>query len=364
MPYKLTRVILVATILCGAAAQADKADGDASMFSFGGFGTLSVVHSNDNQADFSNNAYQPTGPGFSRRWSATESKLGGQVAANFNDKLSAVVQFVSQYQHDGTYTPYLEWGNVKYQFTPNFSIRAGRIALPTFMVSDSLNVGYTLPTVRVPVEVYSQLPITHSDGIDASYRFQIGAVTNTTQAFAGSYDSKDPGNVTYSIRKLRGITDTVEYGAATLHLSYQQLRFNYGSFIINDTQAIFSVGVNYDPGKWFVSGEWIRAPDDQEGLYYGWYVIGGYRIAKFTPYLGYARTYMTTVGSLDLPPIINQNTASAGIRWDFAKNFDLKLQFDRIERNGGLNIYFINQQADFNPVGTTTLSSLAVDFVF
>jgi hypothetical protein len=287
-----------------------------------------------------------------------------QFTGNFGDKLSVVVQLVSQYQFDGTFTPYLEWANVKYQFTPNCSIRAGRIALPTFLSSDSRNVGYTLPSMRIPMEVYAQLPVNHSDGVDASYRFQVGPVMNTVQAFVGSYDSKVTEDIDYNIRNLRGIVDTIEYGDATLHVSYQKLTFNYGSIIVDDTQSILSVGVNYDPGKWFVSGEWVRSPDEQEGLFYGWYAMGGYRIGKFTPYLGYARTYRARPGSMPIPAIVSQQTPSLGMRWDFAKNVDLKLQLERTKRNGGLQIYFVNQQPDFDAFGATTLFSLAVDVVF
>ena len=363
--FALHALILVALLWFPGGTRAGTDDSWTSMFHFNGFGTLGEVHSSDDRANYTDNAYQPKGPGFDGRWSATpDSKLGAQVTVNFTDQLSAVVQFVSQYQYNGTYTPYLEWGNVKYQITPDFSVRAGRITLPTFMSSDSLNVGYTLPYVRIPIEIFGQLPVTHSDGVDTSYRFQVGAVTSTVQAFVGNYDSKVPGNIVYDIRGLRGIVDTVEYGAATLHVSYQELHYSYGPFIVNDTQKLLGVGMSYDPGKWFVLGEWIRAPDQQEGLFYGWYAFGGYRVGKFTPYLGYARTYMTTVGSLGIPPIINQNTASLGMRWDFAKNIDLKLQLDHTKLNGGLNTYFVNQQPNFDATGTLNILSLTVDFVF
>src|SRR5689334_2583794 len=126
---------------CWAAAGV-AADTDTSMFVFNGFGTVGMVRSSDNEADFTPNAYQPKGPGYTSRWSATpDSKLGAQLTANFTDAFSATLQLVSQYQYDATFTPYVEWFNLKYQITPDLSIRAGRIALPTYLYSDSLNVG-------------------------------------------------------------------------------------------------------------------------------------------------------------------------------------------------------------------------------
>ncbi|MEO8298678.1 MAG: hypothetical protein ABI574_12825 [Burkholderiales bacterium] len=357
-------IVLLALALHVAGARAD--DAAPSMFSLSGFGTLGVVRSSDKEADFAPNAYQPKGPGFSRRWSATpDSKLGAQVTANFSDKLSATVQVVSQYQYDETFTPYVEWANIKYQITPDFSVRAGRIALPTLMYSDSVNVGYALPFVRLPIEVSGQLPVTHSDGVDTSYRFRVGEVTNTVQAFAGNYDAKVPSPYTeFNIRKLRGIVDTIEYGDLTLRASYQKLHYSFLPVNVNAFQQIMALGASYDPGPWFVSAERVRAPDSNLGLFYGWYAVSGVRADKFTPYLGYARTYMTNVGSLGFPPFINQDTATAGLRWDFRRNTSLKVQFDHTQRHGGWNVYFLNQQPAFKADGAVNLFSLAVDFVF
>jgi hypothetical protein len=365
----LNAVILAAMAWPAAAAGSVSGDGAAApMFSFNAFGTFGVVHSSDTQADFVSSPNQPKGAGFSNAWSATpDTKLGVQLNANFTDRLSAVVQFVSQYQYDGTFLPDLEWGNIKFQITPDVNIRAGRIAIPTYMISDSLNVGYTLPFVRIPMEIYSQLPITHSDGVDGSYRLHIGDVTNTVQVFVGQFASKLPNHGMYDVDGMKGISDTVEYGAATLHFSYQTLRYdlNFPGLLLNDDpQAIASVGANYDPGKWFVSGEWIRAPDDAVGRFYAWYAVAGYRLEKFTPYVDFARAYMGKPGPLGFPPFINQNTSSIGVRWDFVKNADLKMQLDRTSLHGGIDQYFINQQPGFEADGSVTVFSLAIDFVF
>src|SRR5580698_5752764 len=205
--------ILLVTILWSCAtAGADRETPDTSMFQFNGFGTVGAVHSSDSQADFVSNPAQPKGAGYTDSWSATpDTKLGLQLQATVTDRLSAVVQIMSQYQYDGTFRPDLEWANVKYQLTPDLSIRAGRIAVPTFMVSDSLNIGYALPFARIPLEVYAQLPQTHSDGIDGSYRMHILDATNTVQVFLGGFKSRLPDQGTYDTHGLYGIVDTIDY---------------------------------------------------------------------------------------------------------------------------------------------------------
>jgi len=366
---RLNSIFLVALLWYPAAAGAAADDPGASMFSFNGFGTLGVVHSSEDKADFVSNPAQPKGAGFTDSWSATpDTKLGIQVKVALTDRLSAVVQVMSQYQYDGTFRPDLEWANLKYQVTPDLSIRAGRIAIPTFMVSDSLNIGYALPFARIPVEVFAQLPVTHSDGIDGSYRMQVGDATNTVQVFVGSSDAKQPFQGTFDIHDLYGIVDTIEYGAATVHVSYQTLRYDlrfYGLVLADQNpQRIATIGAGYDPGKWYVTGEAIRVPDDAFGLFYGGYVNAGRRFDKVTPYLGYARTGMTQAGLLGPAAFINQDTATLGVRWDFMKNVDFKAQLDHTRRFGGINQYFLNQQPGFQQSGTVEIFTLLVDFVF
>jgi hypothetical protein len=344
------------------------ADWVQSTFSFNGFGTLGVVHSSEDQADFVSNPAQPKGAGYTDSWSATpDTKLGIQLNANLTDRLSAVVQIMSQYQYNGTFAPDLEWANVKYQVTPDLSVRAGRIAIPTFMVSDSLNIGYALPFARIPLEVYGQLPETHSDGIDGAYRMHVGGAINTVQIFLGDFKSKLPDEGIYNMHDVYGVVDTIEYGAATLHLSYQTLRYTLsfeGLVLPRNPQQIATIGAAYDPGKWFVQGELIRAPDDAFGLFYAGYVTAGRRFDKVTPYLGYADTNMSRPGSLGLPAFIDQDTASLGVRWDFMKNVDLKAQLDHTTRHGGFNQYWVNQQPGFQQTGTVEVFTLLVDFVF
>jgi hypothetical protein len=361
-----TTAIVVVTVLHASGARAD--DSKSFDYSFNAFGTAGVVHSSESQADFVTNLKQPAGAGLTHSWSASpDSKLGAQLTGTFMDRLSGVLQAVSQYQSDGTYRPELEWANLKFQITPDADIRAGRIALPTFIYSDSVNVGYALPYVRIPFEIYSQLPVANSDGIDGSYRFHIGATTTTVQAFAGRFNSGAPQGY-YNARDLRGIATTVEDDALTVHLSYQALRYDYAQggivYNTNDHQSLLSLGASYDPGQWYVLGEGLRSPDEELGLFYGGYLFGGYRLNQLTAYVGYARTYMARPGMFDIPAYVDQRTDTVGLRWDLARHIDAKLQLDHTVLHGGLNASFANQQPGFDPAGTINILSLAVEFTW
>jgi hypothetical protein len=59
-----------------------------------------------------------------------------------------------------------------------------------------------------------------------------------------------------------------------------------------------------------------------------------------------------------------QYTSSMGVRWDFMKNFDLKVQLERINLGAGSVGTLINIQPGFQPGGIVYVISTAVDFVF
>jgi len=396
---------------CYGAAAGEAAD--AAMFSFNAFGTLGVVHSSEDQADFTSTTFKPNGAGFSHNWSAdVDSLLGAQLTANFTPQISAVLQLIAEQNFDNSYRPEVEWANIKYQITPDFSVRVGRIELPLFLVSDFRKVGYANSWLRPPVEVYNVVPLTNNDGVDLSYRLPFGEVINTLAAAYGrSYRIDFPAGSSVEVRDLRGFIDKTEYGAALFNISYVAAHLflqppialldafrEFGApgdaiadryELVNKLGTILSFGASFDPGKWFAMGEWTKFDSHSFlGVDTGWYLSGGYRVAKVTPYLTYsaltvASTSATGLDASAFPtnmagaavalngglhellgsrPV--QRTLSAGARWDFAKNLDFKLQFDHMRLGPGSQGTLINAQPGFRPGGTVNLLSVAVDFVF
>src|ERR1700733_10623385 len=409
----LKALVLVALLCYPAIASADAEVPGASMFSFSGFGTLGVVHSSDHDADFTSTIFNPNGAGYSHDWSpAVDSLIGAQVIANFTPRLSAMLQVTSQQNYDNTYTPRVEWANIKYELTPEASIRVGRTVLASFLVSDTRNLGYANPWVRPPVEVYSLVPIDSSDGVDASYRLHFGQLVQTFAASYGATSSEQPTGSNAEARRQWNISDTFEYGVTTFRIAYQRANLtldglqplfddfrqlgSQGAAIANRYDpyrkpiAFFGIGGMYNPGDWFFTGEWGTSNSHSVlGESTAWYLSGGYRWAQFTPYLTYgdlkANSNRSDPGLTvsTLPPfligrasgldaalnailggIAIQSTASAGVRWDFMKNLDLKVQYDHTWFGARSPGTLINLQPDFHPGGTVNLFSVAVDFVF
>ena len=346
------------------------------MFKLGGFGTLGLSHSSQGLGDYVVDTTTPKGAGLSNDWSATNnSRFAAHLNANFSPKVSALLQIDTEYHADGTYRPEVEWLSVKYSFTPNFYMRVGRIALPTFMDSENWDVGYSYTWVTPPVDLYHQLSIPSSDGVDAMYRAEIGDAVNTFKTIYGRNTLDRPNSVTTS-KEMWGIFDTLEYGQATYHAGYQQ-RMSSTEYTLTGTtgpwiqNSDLSLGANYDPGDWFVMSEWIQRRS--AFMSSAMYVSAGYRINKFTPYLTHSQNSSGSFIQSSPPPsaydlqLANraQSTDSFGVRWDFMRNFDFKMQYDRVTLSDNSNGYLINVPANVILYGTTFhVISAVVDFVF
>lgn len=415
----LPPLVLLTMLFCAVDVRAGELD--TSMFALSGYGTVGVVHSSERQADYTNSPwYKPSGAGYSQNWSASvDSRIGLQLDAKFNPQLSAVVQVVSQLRYDNTYTPSLEWANVKYDFTPDTSVRLGRIVTSTFLASDYRNVGYAYPWVRPPLDVYNMMPVNTNDGVDVSYRSHFGDATNTIQGLYGVDNPKSPGNAynpaisNNPARNIWGVFDTYESGPATLRLAYQRANLSldgintffdlfkqfgsqginlankYGSYKVPG--AFWGASASYDPGKWFVMGEFGQSKIQPSfmGEQRAWYVSSGYRTGNFTPYVAYSRSKKLSntsdpglnLGLVPAGPMqgfaarlnagLNSflkpttgTTVTVGCRWDIMKNTDLKLQYEHVSLDAGSSGLLINPQPGYKPGGSFNLISAAVDWVF
>jgi len=419
------RYLMVAFVIAGMgnAARAD----DGPSYKLSGFGTVAAVHSNDSGSDFLGSALQPNGAGHTSAWSLnTDSKLGVQADGKLNDTFSAVVQIVSQHQYDDTFTPHVEWANIKYQATSELSVRVGRIAAPSYLLSESRFVGYASPWVRPPQEVYSILYITSNDGIDATYRTAIAGVNHSIQGYAGKSMVGLFGQQKINSKLSWGLNDTAEFGSFTLRAGYNSLKQDFhlpsvqplldglsafsaaaASVPLAPYQAVaaqtaalaskyrldkisvsvLALGVTYDPGSWFVMSEFVGTKATSlVSNSTSWYASGGYRFGSLTPYATYSTTNprihhqsIDTTGAAPLAAgaaavagginavldafTINQHTSTAGIRWDAMKNLALKAQYDAVTVGSASAGHFVDY-AGVTPSKHPHVISLAADFVF
>lgn len=424
---------LTAALFLALSGAAQAAGGDASIWSFSGFGTLAAVHSSEREADFVGSNMQPNGAGRAQATSfSPDSKLGGQLSARFTPELSAVLQVMTQHQYDNSWTPQIEWANVQYQFTPALRVRLGRIALPAYLLSQTRYVGYANPWVRPPQEVYGGNTITSNDGIDSAYVMHFGGAINTVSGFYGTSTAKLPSSSGGKAKANPswGINNTLEVGATTLRVGFISTTLDldgtgvdsliaglngFGaaasaipvpsiqaagaqSYALAQKYALegisrrtLSLGASYDPGNWFVMGEYGHFVGKSIfGSANYWYTSAGYRYGTWTPYATLAEnktiarteTGITTTGlparlaagaamlnagvntTLASAAATSQKSISLGLRWDFMKNAAAKLQVDHMRLGENASGQLANKSPSYQPGGTVNLVSVAVDFVF
>jgi hypothetical protein len=398
-------------------------------YSFNGFSTLSAIYSDEDQADFvSSWLLQPNGAGHTSQWHAgVDTKLGGQVNAQFNERLSAVLQVVVERQEDNAWAPAIEWANIRYRLNDNVSLRLGRTVLATFMVSDTRLVGYANPWIRGPQELYQIVPITNIDGVDVIYTRDFGDWRNTLQMTFGQTNQDLISDGELRARNSFLLSNSLEYDYATFRLAYLTAHldldtpesnalinaYNYlsdtlaltsgleeaaaqastipGRYALIDAPIeVYSAGLRLEPNNWLFIAEWALVTEANAlSKAEAWYATLGYRLDSVTPYLTLAEVNGDTprepgVSTSGMPlPLATttnamntglnqflsgashaQKSITLGIRWDFISNAALKLQYQHIDFDEKSAGRLANVQPNFEPGNRVNTFSAAIDFVF
>lgn len=416
MPFAdffLRRSLALLSLLVAGATTAHADELAPSGLRLSGFGTLGYVHSNERQADFSAGAFNPGAAGASGAWSAeVDSRLGLQADWLLAPQWSAVVQLVSERSLQNGYAPQVEWANLKYQLSLDLHLRLGRIALPLLLVGDYRKAGYALPWVRPPVELYTAIPLTSSDGIDVSYRWASGDLSHVTQLFYGHADRGIAPQLRAKAQALTGLSHTSSSGPLTLRLSAMTTRVSANlvpelfaalrqsgpsgaalaqRYAIDDARTgALALGLSYDSCEWFVTAEAASLISHSLlGHRSAGYLSGGLRYGDWTPYLGYAAAWANSATSTAgvelsgrdglsraaglrmnaglnylLSSVPHQHSLTAGLRWDVASNSAIKLQYERLMPVSDSRGTLINPQPAFRSGHAIGVLSVAVDFVF
>lgn len=378
-------------------------------FSYSGFSTAAYAQSDTDEAQVGYSG-QPKGIDSDGTFT-TDSKLGIQVTAKFNDLVSATVQGVGYADLTGDWEPHLDWAYVRFQPLSSLSLRAGYLRAPTFMYSDSVFIGYANVWIRPPMEVYNMAALYQIRGVDATWRGQVGPVNVTLNPYYG--DSKvELASDDLDVPLWAGIAATAEYRSFMVRLGYAKnelgsttkqlvplidaLRSVPAAFCgacsseadkldLDGTNIkTFDIGLQYDDGTNFVATEY--ATSDSEDNYLvpnksGAYLTYGRRFANLMPYATYAisrRDTPTESTAVTIPQLSfglnmaianaydDQSSYGVGVRYEVpsfsvVKGALIKLQYDHVKAehgNGMLN----NVTANFD--GSLNMYSASFDFIF
>jgi len=380
MQGKRLPVALLLGLSCGA-AQAE--------FSLNGFGTLGVaeVHGDDRR-------YGLSGEYVDELRTEPVSRAGLQGRYQFSDSLSATGQLLVRGERS-RYDTDVEWAYLSYQATDSLELRAGRLRLPAFLLSESLDVGYSYPWIRPPAEVYSQVPISRYIGGDLLYNTALGDYDTTFQLMLGQTDSDvfmNGAETEMEARDMWGASITLQYAYGRVRLGHVAANIDVdtnfravaemppGNFVVGNARDDFglvlegldgsftSLGYSYERDNWVSYGEvaarkvdGLNFPDTHSA-----FLTLGYRIDNWMPHLTWGWSEVTDDAQVNGVSIKDgeQTSWTVGVRYDVQPGLAVKAEYQMIDADGPNGYSSLFETAGLPRDADAEIVSLAVDFVF
>ncbi len=144
---------------------------------FQGFLTVGATKINEKDIDYAN-------LGFSQHIEyRPDSLVGLQATVRHDDKTDVVTQMVAEGGND--FSPEIRWAYIRHRINDDLQIRGGRIKTPFYYYSETLDVGFSYLWTRPPPNIYIST-LSAFEGVDLSYRFNVGNSTHRWQFATGN----------------------------------------------------------------------------------------------------------------------------------------------------------------------------------
>ncbi len=394
----------------------------ADTFHVSGFGTVGVSQI-DEPAGWAYTRNSDEANNTSHLRADLDSRLGLQVNYRPGNQFEFVGQAVASRLAAGANVgDAIELAFAAYRPDANWTLRAGRVNLDAFLLSDHRDVGFTYEYVRPPVEFYSQTP-TFLDGADLSRVWNFADVQWRAKLFGGR-SSGSVGVHQLNLEPLVGVMVTRDSGALLLRVSAVHTKFSntiealqplIGALhglqalpvpeVVAQADALASslsyegattnyvaAGAQYDGNGWLFTAEINHASvgDHPNSSFSSGYASIGRRfgpvsvfgiesvairsisanltpdwatpLAAFGPSIAQQAQYLASAATFASNSLAgHQHTTSMGARWDLRAQLALKAQWDYIQTDAnGSGLWGISTPA----AGTANVISVVLDFVF
>lgn len=326
------------------------------------------------------------------KWSyEVDSVFALQFESQLRDDLSATLQMVARGHTLDKYdnwTPQVEWAYLNYKLNPTWRLRAGRLRIPYFRLSDYLEVGYAYEWVRPPLDAYPFLfaNFTNHDGVELFHVGRYFEKDVTLQLFYGAFEKdtvSDGLELNIDVNQTTGLNITVGNELYTIRYSYissvstfnvKELDFltqSFSSFanvdpifsrignmfqINNEPVNYNAIGFVIDYNKWLLQSDMFITRETHYFIsdFKGGYLSLSYQFDVLTPYItvgAYAdkqpQQILTAItksealvpvgvnpvldvvrsfGRSAILPSHYQNTQAIGLRYDIADSMDVKFE--------------------------------------
>ncbi len=409
--------------LCALAVGAQLQVAEPQTLRLSGFGTFGLV-----------GIHAPSGWGYRRDISQPamsgdvradiDSRIGVQLNYSPDARFELVAQVIGLHRaNHSSMGDGLEWAFAAYRPDGATTLRAGRVNIDSFLMSDHRNVGFAFPYARPPVEFYGSLPST-LDGADLTRRWNLASGLWQAKVYAGSARSGDLDQVEpYKVRDVIGAMVSREADGLLLRATYTRTRIASRPAALEPllqgldvaaalpfpeiaaqaadlrarldsagkSSSFAALGLSYERGNWLLAAEVARIGGHPTfaqrsgyvSLGHRWGTLTGYALASridssgpaftppawgaaLTPVLGPALAQqMQAVADAATYALdksgAHQGTVAVGLRWDLHPQIALKLQWDqvRVGSNGGM--LWAKSSLD---AARAHIATALVDFVF
>ncbi|MFZ8200861.1 porin [Alteromonas portus] len=363
---------------------ASTASAEQNELNISGFGTLATATADTRNYQFRTDRSQAEfakKDGFAFK---PLSLIGVQLDYTLSDNLDFVGQFVYREQDEQNIGSITQMAFLRYDISPAWQVRTGRLAADIFHFSDTRDVSIAYPWVKVPTEVYGIVPARSFDGGDISYTTPFSDFNLSVKGFWGSGESDFSSNENSPIKfnDLRSIG--VEFTAfdwsvalkhtetkaendnadvAVVAAAVAQLQpFWIGATKFSEEVSLRNASIHYTSlyfnrfiGDWELSGEFSHIDSNSIALRpsFNGFLNLSYLYGAHTFYALYSFARTDTYFLNEEQPAfpINENTAeivlfveevastlahrqqsySVGWRWDLKENLAFKAQVERTD---------------------------------
>jgi hypothetical protein len=349
-----------------------------------------------------------------------ESIIGVQADINSHQDISGSVQVIATNRNHGNVEPAVELAFLRYQPSPDWQFRLGRIWTPSFMNSETRYIGYSNTVFRNTN--YTLYQITNLNGVDAQYSRSLGKGNFKLASYVGKNNYQLPNNAvgkddyfelpsiigsyaaweneSWLLRSSFTRINLARHGAANssiLESTVPALKAAYanGSCTICNVEAdkwarvwtgvrydVFTMAAKYNWNNVNLSSEYIwRNTNSTMPKATGVDVEVSSNIGRFTPYLSYtmlrsksnnaaifpsALTQFSSLNASYEAGKIDRDIITVGTKIDIAKNLSLRgemmeIRFDSKKAGVG---FAPTKDASKGLPPSYQVMSFAVDFLF
>ncbi|HTF97633.1 MAG TPA: hypothetical protein VL995_15965 [Cellvibrio sp.] len=390
---------------------------------YSGFATIGLAVNDSPDLVFRNDVTQDNGAYEHNASWQNDTRLGLQWQGRWSSQWETTVQVVAKDRFDDSIANSIEWAFVRYRPVEGLDFRLGRLGADAFMLSDFRQVGYTLPWVRPPQDMYGITSLYNFDGIDVTKRVAVGDALLNLKTFYGNSNEKYPtgfdnGQSTRFDFDLFGANANLEWSEWKLRYTYVSVEVNsdltkplrniWNQFApvwqgANDQATVLEsrgkhfryhqFGLIYDNNDWWFQGEYVRINSDLLLVANGEHAyaslgkrFGSLSIFGLTGYAnprdairdivvppGLPEPFATQLNYLALATEsrlngvrIKQHSYGLGARWDFTAKMALKLKLEKfyVDKTGPGLWFTTDGTQQLSADKNATVLSLAWDVLF